>query len=69
MGGWNRISRCYAKCLLWVNNGHRRKLNECPLYPRKRTLMERAGMSALCQKEMNGTATKFASILQKGGGA
>jgi hypothetical protein len=22
---------------LWGNNGHRRKLNECPLYPRKRT--------------------------------
>ena len=25
--------------------------DRCPLYPRKRTLIERVGMSALCQKQ------------------
>jgi len=31
--------------------GHKQTLavsDQCPLYPRKQTLMERAGMSALC---------------------
>src|ERR1700751_3665790 len=27
-----------------------RSANQCPLYPRKRTSVERSGMSALCQK-------------------
>src|SRR5262249_28094633 len=26
-----------ARCPLWVKSGHRGYLNECPLYPRKRT--------------------------------
>src|SRR5215472_14650274 len=30
--------------------GHRDKLKQCPLYPQKRTLIYRVGMSALCQK-------------------
>src|SRR5215469_10559779 len=29
---------------------HRSPSNQCPLYPQKRTLVERVGMSALCQK-------------------
>src|SRR5262249_53531339 len=37
-------------CPLWVISGHRGKLKECPLYPQKRTLVERVGMSAFCQK-------------------
>src|SRR5262249_20643190 len=38
-------------CPLWVNNGHRGQLEECPLYPQKRTLELSRGMSALCQKQ------------------
>jgi len=30
--------------------GHRDGSAECPLYPQKRTLVERLGMSALCHK-------------------
>jgi len=26
-----------VRCPLWVNNGHRDWLKECPLYPQKRT--------------------------------
>jgi hypothetical protein len=39
------------RCPLWVNNGHWGKSKECPLYPRKRTLIEQVGVSALCQKQ------------------
>ena len=35
---------------LWVIRRHRRCVDRCPLCPRKRTLVERAVMSALCQK-------------------
>jgi len=38
-------------CPLWVNNEHRGTSVQCPLYPQKRTLIERVGMSALCQKQ------------------
>src|SRR6516165_12403913 len=34
---------------LWVISGHRLKPTPCPLYPQRRTLIERVGMSALCQ--------------------
>jgi hypothetical protein len=34
-------------------------LRECPLYPRKRTLVARVGMSALCQKRTLCTAKKI----------
>src|SRR5262245_16366606 len=40
-----------TQCPLWVISGHRSSSNQCPLYPRKRTLIERLGMSALCQKQ------------------
>src|SRR6516164_5573306 len=35
---------------LWVKSGHRIRSASCPLYPQKRTLIERVRMSALCQK-------------------
>jgi hypothetical protein len=35
---------------MWVKSRHRRMSERCPLCPRKRTLIERIGMSALCQK-------------------
>jgi len=38
---------CKPKC--FVKSRHRGTSNQCPLYPRKRTLTERGGMSALCQ--------------------
>ena len=34
----------------WVISGHFVEIRRCPLYPQKRTLAERIGMSALCQK-------------------
>ena len=37
-------------CPLWVISGHRKGSAECPLYPQKRTLIERVRMCALCQK-------------------
>jgi hypothetical protein len=43
-------SWCDSSCPLWVNNGHRSSLKQCPLYIRKRTLVERVGMSASCKK-------------------
>jgi hypothetical protein len=41
---------CPVRCLLWVNNGHRGLLKQCPLYPQKQTFSDTIGMSALCQK-------------------
>ena len=38
------------RCLLWVKSGHRGMSAQCLLYPQKRTLPTRRGMSALCQK-------------------
>ena len=29
-----------SRCLLWVNNGHRGQLKECPLYPQKQTFQD-----------------------------
>ena len=51
-----RTSFCVAtilriECPLWVISGHFAKSGRCPLYPQKRTLVERVRMSALCQKE------------------
>ena len=37
-----------GQCPLWVNNGHRGELNECPLYPRKRTFAYSIASSADC---------------------
>ena len=39
-----------CRCPLWVKNRHGNQLAQCPLYPQKRTLVERVRMSALCQK-------------------
>jgi len=36
-------------CLLWVRSGRSGNWRLCPLYPRKRTLSDTTGMSALCQ--------------------
>jgi len=38
------------RCPLWVKSGHSPRFVRCPLYPQKRTLVKRVGMSALCQK-------------------
>jgi hypothetical protein len=38
------------RCPLWVKSGHDAPQIQCPLYPQKRTLVERVGMSALCHK-------------------
>src|SRR5215831_18506641 len=37
-------------CPLWVKSGHCGAATRCPLYPQKRTLIERVVMSALCHK-------------------
>jgi hypothetical protein len=34
-----------------VKSGHWSTSAACPLYPQKRTLIERVGMSTLCQKQ------------------
>jgi len=52
---WGSGSGCTAailrrSCPLWVKSGHRGTSGQCLLYPQKRTLVERVGMSALCQK-------------------
>src|SRR5215831_11241548 len=52
---WSSGSSCTAaivkrECPLWVKSRHRGTSDQCPLYPQKRTLIERVGMSALCQK-------------------
>ena len=39
-----------VRCPLWVKSRHCDKSASCPLYPQKRTLVERIVMSALCQK-------------------
>ena len=36
---------------LWVKSGHSLTFGRCLLYRQKRTLIERVGMSALCQKQ------------------
>jgi hypothetical protein len=48
--GHERHRNTFEQCPLWVRSGHRGWLKECPLYPQKQTLIERVGMSALCQK-------------------
>ena len=47
------------ECPLWVKSRHRRGSAECPLYPQKQTLIERVGMSALCQKRTLCAAKKM----------
>jgi len=39
-----------GECPLWVKSGYFTKSDQCPLYPKKQTLIERVAMSALCQK-------------------
>src|SRR5262249_25285895 len=38
------------ECPLWVKSRHGNRSAQCPLYPQKRTLIERVRMSALCHK-------------------
>src|SRR5215470_7475852 len=47
-----RLSFCVAtklriECPLWVKSRHRGTSNQCPLYPRKQTLLLSSGMFAL----------------------
>jgi len=44
----------------------RRPSEQCPLYPRKRTLIEPVGMSALCQKQTFCVAAKNVVIRSRG---
>jgi hypothetical protein len=48
-------------CPLWVRSGHRRAFRQCPLYPQKRTLLERGGMSALSQKRTSALKSTMTS--------
>src|SRR6516162_4641020 len=48
-----------GRCLLWVKSEHRNGSAECPLYPRKRTLLSAKGMSALCQKRTMQKLSEF----------
>ena len=49
---------------LWVKSGHRRTTGSCPLYPRKRTLELRRGMSALCGG-FNGSTQHLLILLEE----
>jgi hypothetical protein len=44
------LNRAAAQCPLWVKSGHSAMSRGCPLYPQKRTLIERVGMSAFVPK-------------------
>jgi hypothetical protein len=46
------------QCALWVRSGHFASSDQCPLYRRRRTLVERAGMSALCYKQTHAVQRK-----------
>ena len=46
-----------AKFPFGVISGHGDKSAECPLCPRKRTLIERVRMSALCRKQTSSSAS------------
>src|SRR5262249_23245613 len=41
------------QCPLWVISGHQGQLNECPLYPQKRTFVAAPILSAKCQKQIH----------------
>ena len=47
-----------CQCPLWVRSGHQHISAGCPLYPQKRTLVERVAMSALYHKQTFRTAAK-----------
>src|SRR6516165_5656945 len=47
---WSGSGLVTGQCPLWVKSRHRSTSASCPLYPRKRTFVERVRMSALCQK-------------------
>jgi hypothetical protein len=49
------IALMSAPCPLWVISGHRGTSASCPLYPRKRTSVERARKSARCHSHGNQT--------------
>jgi hypothetical protein len=51
-----------STCPLWLRSRHRSKSSQCPLYPQKRTLIERSGMSAKCQKQTFCAAVKNVGI-------
>src|SRR5215469_8526688 len=45
------VATLRRSCPLWVKSRHRKGSAGCPLYPQKRTLIERVRMSALCQEQ------------------
>src|SRR5215469_11974911 len=47
-----------------IKSGHRSTSDQCPLYPKKRTLVERVGMSALCQKRTHALHKKAVAALR-----
>jgi len=50
-GQFARQQSLSRQCPLWVISGHWGTSEQCPLYPRKRTLRRATSMSALCQKQ------------------
>jgi hypothetical protein len=64
--GSSAVAQAGSCPTLWVNNGHRGALRECPLYPQKRTFAPMIRMSALCQKQTKSiaaTATSFNHVI------
>ena len=53
-GSVRTVAILSSECPLWVKSRHCVVSGRCPLYPQKWTLVERAGMSALCQKRSYG---------------
>src|SRR5262249_61584891 len=51
-------SQSRGSCPLWVKSRHSAEETRCPLYPQKRTLVERVEMSAKCQKQTFCAAAK-----------
>ena len=53
-----------CQCPLWVKSRHQGTLNQCPLYPQKRTSELSRAMSALCQKQ----TSRLYSVASRWGG-
>src|SRR5262249_54434539 len=56
------------RCLLWVKTRHSPTFGRCPLYPQKRTWVERVGMSALCQRRTSRLFDDFVGAGEQRGG-
>src|SRR6516165_271404 len=59
------IRRRTNGCRLWVRSGHSIMSDACPLYPRKQSLVERFGMSALCHKRTSRSSRRLLTVLRR----